>query len=88
MQQIRCENKYLVSCYRKESKSVWGLLNVLVHLMTQMSTSSFIQPEVLETPLDLGTGEIQTVFAVEANVNELFVYPNTHQTSILVPWSH
>lgn len=56
--------------------------------MTQMSTSSFIQPEVLETPLDLGTGEIQTVFAVEANVSELFVYPNTHQTSILVPWSH
>lgn len=55
-----------------------------MHLITQMSTSSFIQHEVLEAPLDLGTGEIQTVFALEASVSELFVYPSTLQTLVLV----
>lgn len=31
----------------------------------------------LETPLSLGTGEIQTMIALQADVSELFVYPST-----------
>lgn len=43
----------------------------------------------LETSLSLGTGEIQTVFALEADVSGLFVYSNTLQTSkFFVPHCH
>lgn len=68
--QMRFVNKDLVTCSRKESKSIWGLLNVLVHLIIHGSQHLvWVSMKFWETSLGLGTGKIQPVSGLEVGVS-------------------